>query len=83
MILNLNEEVFLAKNILKSCGKFFSAGFVAAQQRLQNMSAQTTASGDDSLVVLLQQFPIDSRLVVITFEKRAARQLNEIAVANI
>ena len=56
---------------------------VALQQRLQHVTAETSGGGDQPVVVLLEQLPVHPRLVVVALEERQARQLDQVAVADL
>ena len=50
--------------------------------RLEHLAAQAARRGDDALVVLLEDLPVDLGLLVVALEVRAARQLDEVSVAD-
>ena len=56
-------------------------GLVVLEQRLQHLAAEAARRRDDSLVMRLEQLPVDLGLLVVPLEIRAARQLDEVAIA--
>ncbi|CAB4634306.1 unannotated protein [freshwater metagenome] len=82
MILDLDEEIVSTKNVLKPGRLFQRAAFIAIHQRLKYLASKASARDDETFVMLFEQFPIDLGLHVITLEKGAARELNEILVTN-
>ena len=83
VILNFNEEIVLAKNVLQPSCVSFRARDVAFQHLLQYVATQTSTRCDDAFAVSLQQFPVHSRLVVVALKKCKARQLDEILVPDV
>ena len=81
VILDFDEQVVLAENVLQTSGLLHGTFFVAIENGLKNMATQTTGGGNEPGRVFLEQFPVDAWLVVIALEKRKAGQLNEVAVA--
>ena len=47
------------------------------------MTTETAGGRDEPVVVLLEQLPVDLRLVVVALEEREARQLDEVLVARL
>ena len=43
------------------------------QERLQHVPTQAARGSNETFAVLLEQFPVETRLVVIPLEKRQAR----------
>jgi hypothetical protein len=80
MVLDLDEQMVLAEDLLQAAGFVECTFLVAVQQRLQHVSAQAASGGDETVVVLLEQFPVDLRLVVVALEEGQTRQLDEVAV---
>ena len=72
MILQFNKKVVFAKNILQSSSAIMGASDVALHQALQYVSAQTTTRRDQTFMMLVQQLPVNARLVVVTLQKCAA-----------
>ena len=58
-----------------------AAALVALQQRLQDVAAEAAGGGDEALVVLLEQLPVEAGLVVVALEEGPAGELDEVAVA--
>ena len=56
---------------------------VALQQRLQHVAAEAAGGGDEALVVLGEQVPVEARLVVVALEEGLAGELDEVAVAGL
>ena len=95
VVLDLDEEVLLAKDVLElaGCG---DGGLVVTDlslvpllthrvrcQELGHHSAQTTRGGDDPLGVLRQEVEVHSRLVVVALEERLRRELEQVPVADL
>ena len=73
--------IAVAENIPIPVGDFFrllncSAGW--RNEQLVNLAAQTAGQNNNPLVVLLEQFLVDSRFVVISFQKRQRRQFDKV-----
>ena len=83
VILQLDEEVVLAEDLLQPSRLLERTLVVALEQRLQHVSTETSGGGDQTLVVLLEQLPVHPRLVVVALEERQARQLDQVAVAGL
>ncbi len=81
MVLQLDEEVVLAEDLLQAPGLVECTFLVAHQQRLQHMTAEASGGGDQPVVVLLEQVPVDARLVVVALEEGQAGQLDEVPIA--
>ena len=81
VVLQLDEQVVLAEDLLQPAGLGERALLVALQQRLQDVAAEAAGGGDEPVVVLLEQLPVDLRLVVVALEEGEAGQLDEVAVA--
>ena len=47
------------------------------------MPAEAAGGGDEAIGIALEEFPVDSRLVVIPLEECEARQLNQVAVSGL
>ena len=81
VILQFDEQVVLAEDLLQSSGLVECAFLVAVEQRLQHVPTEAPGGGDQSIGVLLEQLPVDPRLVVVALEERQARELDQIAIA--
>ena len=65
----------------KRAGRFERGLLVAGEDQLRDEPAEAPARGRDAGVVALEQLPVAARLVVVAVEVRAARDLDEVAVA--
>ena len=83
VILNLDEEIVFAKNVLQSTGISFCPRYVAFQHLLQHMTTQTSTRCNDAFAVSLEKLPVHSRLVVVALKECKARQLDEVLVTNV
>ena len=83
VVLQLDEQVVAAEDVLQPGGLLGGAGDVAAQQRLEDVTAETPGRGDDALGVVGEQLPVEARLVVVALEERPRSQLDEVAVAGV
>ena len=82
MVLQLEKKSFLTEELLKpvDCG----AGLIGiiSHDRLRDLAGQTAAEGDDPFVMRLQQFLIDSGLVIKSLEMRGRGKAHEVLVAD-
>ena len=81
VVLQLDEQVVLAEDLLQPAGLLQRALLVALDQRLQNLATETAGRGHQAAVVLLEQLPIHARLVVVALEEREAGELDQVAIA--
>ena len=81
VVLQLDEEVVLAEDVLQPAREDGGAVEVLGEQRLGNDPAEAARRRDETLVVSLQQLPVDAGLVVVPLEVGGRRELDEIAVA--
>ncbi len=81
VVLQLDEQVVPAEDLLQPAGLLQRALLVTLQQRLQHVAAEAAGGGDEPVVVLLEQLPVHPRLVVVTLEEREAGELDEVAIA--
>ena len=81
VILQLDEEVVLAEDVLEAGCLLGRAVDVAAEQRLEHVAAEAPGGGDDTLGVRRQQLPVEPRLVVVALEECPRRELDEVLVA--
>src|ERR1700709_1899729 len=72
-----------AEDVLQATGFGQRALGVAVQQRLQDVASEAAGGRDQAVVVALQQLPVDLRLVVVALHERQARQLDQVAVAEV
>ncbi|TPW09855.1 MAG: Na+/proline symporter [Acidimicrobiaceae bacterium] len=80
VVLQLDEQVVLAEDVLQPTRLGEGAPVVTVQKRLQHVTTEASGGGDDSLVVPLEQFPVDLRLVVVALEEGQAGELDEVPV---
>ena len=82
MVLQLEKKSFLTEELLKpvECG----AGLVGIipYDCLRDLAGETAAEGDDAFVMRLQQFLIDSGLVIKSLEMRSRGKAHEVLVAD-
>ena len=64
VVLDLDEEVLLAEDVLQAPGKARGQVEVLGQERLGDDAAETSGRGDEAVVVVLEQLPVDAGLVV-------------------
>ena len=81
VVLQLDEQVVLAEDLLQPPGLVERALLVALQQRLQHVPAEAAGGGDQPVVVAPEQLPVHPRLVVVALHERQAGQLDEVAIA--
>jgi hypothetical protein len=81
VVLQLDEEVVAPEDLLQPPGLLERATLVTLEQRLQDVATEAAGRGDEALVVLLEQLPVQTRLVVVALQKRPAGELDEVAVA--
>ena len=81
VVLDLDEEVVAAEDVLQSSGLLEGALLIAVHERLQHLAAEAPTGHDQARCVLLEQFPVDLGLHVVALEEGAARQLDEVLVA--
>ena len=81
VVLQLDEEVVAAEDVLEARRRFERGLLVARQDQLRDEPAEAAGRRGDALVVTLEQLPVAARLVVVAVEVRAARDLDEVAVA--
>ena len=80
VVLQFDEEVLLAENVLQPSGPALRQLDVAAQQRLEHHATQAPRGGDQALVVSLEQLPVESGLVVVPLQVGGRGELEQIAV---
>ena len=81
VVLELDEEVVLAEDLLEPTCPLERLGLVAGQQGLEDHAAQAARGGDQALVVGLEQLPVDPGLVVVALEVRRRGELEQVLVA--
>ncbi len=82
VLLDLQVEAPVAENRFQFLCGLQGFPFIAAGQEERDFALQAGAEGDEAFIVFLQQFLIDSRPVVESFEISRGYQLHQIAVAN-
>jgi hypothetical protein len=68
VLLELDEKAFASKDALQSSGQFASLLVVALREGLEDAAAEATRRCDQTLRVALEEFPVESGLVVVTLE---------------
>ena len=81
VVLQLDEEVIAPEDVLEARRRFERGLLVAGEDQLRDEAAEASARRGDARVVTLEQLPVAARLVVVAVEERAARDLDEVAVA--
>ena len=80
MILQLDEEVLLAEDVLEPSGECRRGVKVAGEEGLGHHAAKAAGRRDETLVIALQQLPVDAGLVVVALQVSGRRELDEVAV---
>ncbi len=81
VVLQLDEEVVAAEDVLEPSGPPLGLRHVAGQQRLEDHPSQASGGGDEAGVVALEQLPVDAGLVVVALEVRRRGQLHQVPIA--
>jgi hypothetical protein len=81
VVLDLDEEVVLAEDVLEAGRLGDGVLHVSPHQRLQDVAAQAAGGGDEPGGVLGQGLPVDPGLVVVALHEGPAGQLDEVLVA--
>ena len=81
VILQLDKEAFLAKNLSQRTGIPPGERFISFKDWIRNRSAETRRGGDDAFVVLLEHLHIDAGAVVEAFEGGPGGELEQITIA--
>ena len=81
VILQFDEEVPLAEDLLEAGGPGQGLLLVTGQEGLEHHASETTGGGDQAFGVLSQQLPVNPRLVVVALEIRRRGELEEVLVA--
>jgi hypothetical protein len=79
----LHEEPVRSHDVAEVGQGLLGRRFVAADQRLVDLAAQTPGQDDQALAVLRQEFCIDPRLVPVALEVGASGELDEVAVPGV
>ncbi len=83
VVLQFDEEVVTTEDLLQSSRTVVCTLHVTAHQTLQHVSAEATTRRDETRAVLLEQFPVDTGLVVVALEEGAAREVDQVLVADV
>ena len=83
VVLQLDEEVVAPEDVLQLAGLLQRGLEVAGEQRLQHVPTEAAGAGDDAFAVVGEDLPVDLRLAVVALEERAARELDQVAVAGV
>ncbi|CAB4582032.1 unannotated protein [freshwater metagenome] len=83
VVLQFDEQVVLAEDLLKTSRLGEGVVVVVAQEGLQNVTTETTGGGDEALVMTFEKLPVHAGLVVVPLEERQAGQLDEVLVAGV
>ena len=81
VVLDLDEQVVLAEDVLEATGPGQGLGLVTRHQGLQDVAAEAGRGGDEALAVLVEQLPVDAGLVEVPLEEGPAGQLDHVPVA--
>ena len=81
VVLELDEVVLFAEDVLVPLGNGQRLFFVALCCRLGDLALETGGQGDNPLVVLLQYFIIDTRLIVETLEVADGNDVAQVLIA--
>ncbi len=80
VVLELDEEVVLAEDVLEPGGQVLGSDLIVGQQGLEDHPAQTAGGGDEPVVVTLEQLPVEPGLVVVPLQVGGGRELQQVAV---
>ena len=81
VVLQLDEEIAAAEDVLQPAGQRLGLAPVVGQQGLEHHPAQAAGGGDEAVVVPLEQLPVEAGLVVIALEVGRRGQLEQVPVA--
>ncbi len=81
MVLDLQEEVVRAEDVLVLPGRIAGLAVVPTGQALAHFTLETGGEDDESLAVLAEQFLVDARLVVEALGVAGGDELDEVLVA--
>ena len=81
VILQLDEEVLPAEDVLKTAGEKPGALEVLGEKRLEHHAPEAPGGGDETVVMALEELPVHPGLVVVALEIGGRRQLDQVAVA--
>ncbi len=83
MVLEFDVEVLLTEDALETAGQFERLGVVVVQERLQDDATETARGRNQSVVIALEQVPIESGLVVVPLEEGQRREFAKVAIARV
>ncbi len=81
VVLELDEEAVAPEDVLEPARDRERTRVVVLEQRLEHLAPEAAGGRDDPFVVVLEQLPVHLGLLVVALEVRAARELDEVAVA--
>ena len=81
MILQFDEQVPLAEDVLQASGEGLGLDPVVGQQGLEYHPAEAAGGGDQTLAVTGEQLPIEPGLVVVALQERSRRQFEQVPIA--
>ena len=80
VVLQLDEEVVPAEDVLQTGRPALGLRLVSRQQRLEHHPSETSGGGDDALVVPFEKLPVDPGLVVVALDVGRRGELHQVAV---
>ena len=83
VVLDLDEQVVPAEDVLHPGRLLKGVLLVAVHQRLKHVAAEAPGGCDDTFTVIGKHFPVNAGFVVVPLHKRAAGELNEVLVAGV
>ena len=83
VILEFNVEVVSAKDGLKPTRELERLDVVILQQRLEHDPSETTRGRHDARGVTIQEFPVQTRFVVVALEKGQGREFSQVAITHV
>ena len=82
VVLQLDEEVLLAEDVLQAAGESSSAPSKSSASRAWSTTPpRQPGRRDEPVVVAFEQLPVDAGLVVVALQVGGGRELDEVAVA--
>ena len=83
VVLHFDEEVFGAEDRLQTPGQLEALLVVVTQQGLKDNTTQAARGGDESFVMLFEQLPVETGLVVVALEEGPRGNLTKILVPGV
>ena len=80
VVLELDEEVVLAEDVLEPGRQVLRFDLVVGQEGLQDDAAEAAGGGDESFVVALEQLPVQTGLVVVPLQVGGRGELQQVSV---